>query len=168
MDECRDLAVQRLTTSFAQMLDRVSNLLMDRASNTDVREEQHLYLEARDSLRLERPTLMAEFERQLRTLIDKGIAGAHAPKADYSKVDASKLTLVETLSMDESILQGNITRVVENLCFDELAVLNRGFGYLLGHRTGQQRQSARPATIVGAFTEAIRTLKADRRIKFRS
>ncbi len=45
--ECRDLAVQRLTTSFAQILDRVSDLLMDRASKTDIREEQQLFLDAR-------------------------------------------------------------------------------------------------------------------------
>ena len=34
--------------------------------------------------------------------------------------------------MDEAVLTGNIPRVVENLCHDELVVLNRGMGYLLG------------------------------------
>jgi hypothetical protein len=167
LNECRDLAVTRLTTSFAQILDRVTDLLMDRASKTDVREEQQLFLDARESLKSERPMLMAEFERQLCKLIDDRIAGKSQPKADFSKVDASNLALVETLSMDEAVLQGNITRVVENLCHDELLVLNRGVGYLLGEPDmGTEGNPLGPATIVGAFSEAVRTLKADRKIKF--
>ena len=145
LNECRDLAVQRLTSAFAQILDRVGDLLMERASNTDIREEQQLFLDARGTLKGERPALMAEFERQLRKLIDERIAGKSAPKADFSKVDATNLTLVETASMDESVLTGNITRVVENLCHDELAILNRGMGLpARAARPGQRRQSARP------------------------
>ncbi|MFO1323391.1 MAG: DUF1631 domain-containing protein [Burkholderiales bacterium] len=167
LNECRDLAVQRLTVSFAQILDRVGDLLMDRAGKTDVREEQQLFLDARGSLKSERPALMAEFEKQLRRLIDERIAGKTEPKADYSKVDATKLTLVETVSMDEQVLQGNITRVVENLCHDELATLNRGVGYLLGEPDlPTENNPLGPATIVGAFSKAVGTLKADRKIRF--
>ena len=50
LNECRDLAVVRLTTAFAQILDRVGDLLMDRASRTDVREEQQMFLDARGAL----------------------------------------------------------------------------------------------------------------------
>ena len=167
LNDCRDLAVHRLTSSFAQILDRVGDLLMERAGKTDVRDEQQLFLDARGSLKAERPALMAEFERQLRKMIDARIAGTSAPKADFSKVDATKLTLVETLSMDESVLQGNITRVVENLCHDELVILNRGVGYLLGKPDlGNDGNPLGPSTIVGAFSEAVRTMKAERKIRF--
>ena len=92
---------------------------------------------------------------------------ARLPKADFSKVDASKLTLVETVSMDESVLQGNITRVVENLCHDELSVLNRGVGFLLGKPDlATDMNPLGPATIVGAFSGAVGSLQADRKIKF--
>ncbi len=167
LHECRDLAVQRLTTSFAQILDRVGDLLMDRASKSDVREEQQVFLDARGTLKGERPALMAEFERQLRKLIDDRIAGNTEPKADFRNVDASKLTLVETVSMDEEVLNGNITRVVENLCHDELSTLNRGVGYLMGEPDlATAANPLGPATIVGAFSQALATIKTDRRIKF--
>ena len=157
----------RLTSSFAQILDRVSDLLMDRASKTDVREEQQLFLDARGTLKGDRPALMAEFERQLRKIIDDRIAGKAEPKVDYSKVDASNLTLVEQVSMDEAVLHGNITRVVENLCHDELAVLNRGLGYLMGQpELATEGNPLGPGAIVGAFSKAVGTLKADRKIKF--
>ena len=65
--------------------------------------------------------------------------------------------------MDESVLTGNITRVVENLCHDELAALNRGIGHLLGKPGPRDRRAirSRPATIVDAFAEALNALKTD-------
>ncbi|MCC7328119.1 MAG: DUF1631 domain-containing protein [Burkholderiales bacterium] len=161
------MAVHRLTTSFAQILDRVGDTLMDRANRSDIREEQQLFFEARATLKGERPALMAEFERQLRQLIDDRISGKAEPKPDFSKADASNLTLIETVSMDEAVLHGNITRVVENLCHDELAVLNRGVGYLMGEPDlATESNPLGPATIVGAFSKALGTLKSDRRIKY--
>ena len=167
LHECRDLAVHRLSTSFAQILDRVSELLMERASKTDMREAQQLFLDARDSLKTERPVLMSEFEKHLRKLIDERIAGKSVAKPDYSKVDASNLTLVETVSMDEAVLRGNIQRVVENLCHDELTTLNRGVGYLLGKPDlATETNPLGPASVVGAFAGAVGSMKADRRIRF--
>src|SRR5690349_7869589 len=140
---------------------------MDRAGKTDVREDQQMFLDARGTLMAERPALMAEFERQLRKIIDERVSGKTEPKADFSKVDASKLTLVETVSMDEAVLTGNITRVVENLCHDELVALNRGVGYLLGQPDlPTDGNPLGPATIVGAFSQAVNSLKTDRKIKF--
>ena len=69
--------------------------------------------------------------------------------------------------MDEAVLTGNITRVVENLCHDELATLNRGVGYLLGQPDlPTDGNPLGPATIVGAFSKAVDSLKTDRKIKF--
>jgi hypothetical protein len=167
LGDCRDLAISRLTISFAQMMDRVGDLLMDRANKSDVREEQQLYLDARYALKGERPALMAEFEKQLRRSINERIAGKVAEKADFSKADAANLTLVETSSMDESVLTGNITRIVENLSHDELATLNRGLGFLLGRPDlGTEANPLAPSAIVDAFAEALKSIKTDRRIKF--
>ena len=167
LGDCRDLAISRLTISFAQMMDRVGELLMDRANKSDVRDEQQLYLDARHALKAERPALMAEFEKQLRRSINDRIGGKEPEKADFSKADAANLTLVETSSMDESVLTGNITRIVENLSHDELVVLNRGLGYLLGQPDlGTDSNPLAPAAIVEAFAEALKTVKTDRRIKF--
>ena len=70
--------------------------------------------------------------RMYATRIDDRIAGREEAKPDFSKVDTSKLTLVDTSAMDESVLTGNIKRSVENACQEELLTLNRGMGHLLG------------------------------------
>ena len=167
LGDCRDLAIHRLTIAFQAMLDRIADALMDRASRTDIRDEQQMFLDARGVLKQERQALMSDFEQRLRRRVDDRIAGREDPKADFSKVDTSKLTLVDTSAMDEAVLTGNITRVVENLCHDELAALNRGIGHLMGQPDLEtDRNPLAPATIVDAFADAVKALEAEYRIKF--
>ncbi len=125
--------MHRLLQSFTTLLDKVSDMLMDRAGRTSLREDQQNYLDARSALKTERAPLMREFERCLRTTLTDRIAGKSEPKADFSKVDVNKLTLVENATMDESVLTSNIARVVENVCYEELQTLNRAIGHLVGN-----------------------------------
>src|SRR5215468_7285206 len=167
LDDCRDLAIHRLLLSFASMLDRVSDQLMTRAGNSDVREDQLTCLDARELLRKDRSTLLTEFERQLRLQIDGKVKGEAGKKSDFSSVDARKLALVDTLVMDESIVIGNIVRVVENTCHDELLEFNRAVAYLLGRPELELTTNPlAPATIVQAFMEALRSLKGEERAKY--
>jgi len=165
--DCRDLTVHRLLLSFTALLDRVCDMLMDRAGKSDVRAEQQLFLEARQILVTDRAALMAEFEKRLRTQIEERVSGRADEKADFSKFDATKLALIDLTTVDESVLVGNIVRVVENVCHEELITLNRGVGHLLGKpHLETSANPLGPATIVGAFAEALDTLKAERRPRF--
>lgn len=167
LGDCRDIAIHRLLQSFTAMLDRVGDLLMERAGNTDIRDEQQLYIDARDTVRHERAKVLTAFEQRLRTRIDDRIAGRGEAKADFARVDASKLTLVEDAAMDESVITGNLTRVVENLCQDELLELNRGMGHLLGRPDLEtDANPLAPVTIVGAFVDALKSIDGEARVKF--
>ena len=149
------------------MLDRVGEMLMDRASRTDVREDQVACLDARDALQQGKASLLAEFERRLRMHVDDRIAGKVATKTDFAKLETDKLTLIDTHAMDESVVTGNIVRVVENLCHDELQLLNRGIGHLLGQPDLEtDRNPFAPAAIVEAFAESLQTIKAEPAAKF--
>jgi hypothetical protein len=164
--DCRDLAVHRLLQSFTSLLDKVSDTLMDRAGRTSLREDQQNYLDARSALKTERAPLMREFERCLRTTLTDRIAGKSEPKADFSKVDVNKLTLVENATMDESVLTSNISRVVENVCYEELQTLNRAIGHLVGNPDLETAANPlAPEAFVVAFSEALKTVKAEKRVK---
>ena len=168
MADCRDLAIHRLMLSFTSMLDRVGDLLMERANKSDIRDEQSLFFDARSTLKSERGNLMAEFEKRLRKRVDDRISGRET-KEEFSKstVDPTKLTLVDTSAMDESVLTGNITRIVENACHEELAEFNRGIGHLLGRpELETDTNPLAPQTIVESFAEALKQIKAENRIKF--
>ena len=167
LGDCRDIAIHRLLLSFTALLDRVGDMLMDRASRTDVREEQTACLEARDVLQQGKSGLLAEFERRLRAQVDDRIAGKIAPKTEFAKLESDKLTLIDTHSMDAAVVTGNITRVVENLCHDELQLLNRGVGHLLGQPDLETaRNPFAPAAIVDAFADSLQTIKAEPGVKF--
>jgi hypothetical protein len=164
--DCRDLAIHRLLLTFTTLLDKVGDMLMERASRTDVRDEQQMLLDARLELKAERPKLLGEFERRLRTHVNDTIAGKEAAKADFSKAEADNLTLVDTSVMDESVILGNITRVIENSCYEELQTLNRAMGHLLGRPDLETVQNPlAPATIVASFAEALKTVKSEDRMK---
>src|SRR4029079_12505711 len=68
---------------------------------------------------------------------------------------------------DENVIVGNIVRVVENVCHEELVTLNRGIGHLLGKpHLEASATPLGPATIVSSFAEALGTLEADNRARF--
>jgi len=167
LEQCRDLTVKRMQGAFSAILDKVGDVLMDRANRTDVREEQQLLMDARDAMRSQRPALMAEFETRMRRRIDDRMSGEdERRKPDFSKADLSELALVETATMDEAVITGNLKRVIENACYEELALLNRGMGQLLERPDLEtDRNPLAPATIVDAFADALREVKTEPRVK---
>lgn len=168
LGDCRDLAVGRMRAAFAGILNKVGEVLMDRAMRTDVREEQQMLLDARAVLQGQRETLLADFEKRLKRRIDDGIAGRNeAKKAEFAHAPPGELTLVETATMDESVIRGNLKRIVENLCHDELQQLNRGVGHLMGRPDLEtDGNPMAPASIVDAFAEALKEIETEQRIKF--
>ena len=169
LSDCRDIAIRRLQKAFSDILGKVADVLMDRAGRTDVREEQQMLLDARGMLQGQRAQLLAEFEKRLKRRVDDAFAGKSDVKAEFSTVSMTpgQLTLVETSTMDESVIRGNLKRVVENLCYDELQQLNRGVGFLMQRpELETDGNPLSPGTIVDAFAVALREIPTDTRIKF--
>ncbi|HET9668682.1 MAG TPA: DUF1631 domain-containing protein [Casimicrobiaceae bacterium] len=165
--DCRDITVHRLLLSMSALADRLCDMLMERAGRSDIRDEQQLFLEARQLLITGRAELMSGFESRLRGSIEDQVSGRAAERADFSKADASKLALVDLDSIDLSVVVGNIVRAIENACHEELVTLNRGIGHLLGRSVLESAQNPLgPATIVNAFAEALDKQAAEARVKF--
>ena len=128
-----------------------------------------MLLDARGVLQGQREQLLAEFEKRLKRRVDDAFAGKAEPKPEFSTVSMTpgQLTLVETSTMDESVIRGNLKRVVENLCYEELQQLNRGVGFLMQRPDLEtDGNPLAPGTIVDAFADALREIPTDTRIKF--
>ncbi|HEX7329150.1 MAG TPA: DUF1631 family protein [Casimicrobiaceae bacterium] len=167
LSDCRDLAVHRLLLTFTSLQDRVSDMLLERAGKSFVRDEQQLFLEARQTLKVERPALMAAFEKLLRSGIEARIASEPGSRADFSKLDADELSLVDLTTLNQSVIVGNIVRSVENICHDELVTLNRGIGHLLARPDLEaQDNPLGPATVIDAYARAIDGLEVESKVKF--
>ncbi len=163
---CRDMAVERLVAAFSAMVEKLIDMLIERSGKTDAREEQQVLLDARVALSRDRASLMAEFEKRLRGLIDRRIEGRDV-KLDFSKLDGSALSLVDHLSMEETVITSNIVRVVENSAHEELIAFNRGMGSLLDTPDLEtEANPLAPATVVEAFAEALTGVRAEDPVKF--
>jgi len=156
-----------MRTAFAAILGKVDDVLMDRAMRTEVREEQQMLLDARAVLKSQKEALLADFEKRLKRRVDDGFAGRDDEKRDFAQARSDDLTLVETSAMDESVLRGNLKRVVENLCYEELQLLNRGVGHLLGRPDLEtDGNPMAPGVVVDSFADALNEVKTETRIKF--
>ena len=132
LNDCRDLAVERLVVSFAPMLDRVGDMLMERGGKTDVREEQQLYLDARDALKGEpRRADGASSRSSCAALVDDRIA-AQATRRPISprSTRASSRWSTPVDGRVGAHRQHHARR--REPAHDELIAFNRGIGYLLG------------------------------------
>ena len=145
LGDCRDLAIRRLRLRFRTFWRKVADVLMDRAGRTDVREEQQMLLDARGVLQSAARAAARRVREAAARRVDDAFAGRDEAKAEFSTRldDAGQLTLVETSTMDESVIRGNLKRVVENICYDELQQLNRGVGFLLGAPGPRDRRAIR-------------------------
>jgi len=163
---CRDMAIERLEALFAAMLDKLADMLMARGDTPESQEDAQLSREARTALARERANLLVEFEKRLRGRVDDRLR-AKDTKADFSKLDVSELTLVDHQMMEESVITGNIVRVIENSAHDQLVAFNRGIANLLD-RPGLETEAnpLAPTTFVEAFAAALSGVNLEDKVKF--
>ena len=162
----RDIAIERLEALFATILDKLADMLMARGDAPESAEDGQLNREARTVLARERANLLVEFDKRLRGSVDERLH-AKPTKADFSKLDVSELTLVDHQSMDESVIAGNIVRVIENKAHDQLIAFNRGIANLLD-RPGLETEAnpLSPKAFVEAFSAALTGVSIEDKLKF--
>ena len=160
------MAIERLEALFATMLDKLGDMLMARGDAPESHEDGQLNRDARTALARERANLLVEFNKRLRGRVDDRLQ-AKTVKADFSKLDVGELTLVDHQIMDESVITGNILRVIENSAHDQLITFNRGIANLLdqpGLETGANPLS--PMTFVEAFAASLSGVNLEDKLKF--
>jgi uncharacterized protein DUF1631 len=162
----RDIAIERLHALFATTLDKLGDMLSARADVPESPEDGQLTREARTVLARERSNLLVEFDKQLRGRIEERLQPKTA-KADFSKLSVAELTLVDHQSMDESVVTGNIVRVIENNAHDQLLAFNRGIANLLD-RPGLEPEAnpLSPQVFVEAFALALSGVSIEDKLKF--
>ena len=112
---------------------------------------------------------MSEFEQRLRKRVDDGIAGTRGCRRRTSPhVDSTKLTLVDTSAMDESVRhRQHHAHRRERLPRRTRRCSTAASGTCSGNPDLETDDNPlAPANIVDAFSDALRGLKAETRVKF--
>jgi Protein of unknown function (DUF1631) len=163
INDCRDIALKRMTEALAKTLDTIEDELFSLAEKSIDREQQNLFLDARAQAREKRAAMESQFRKQFLGFFERKVTGADA--AEKSKaVDFSSLemSLVEDDALEEKLAIDDITKRLGNKCDDELRAVSQRMGFMLSEpELKDDANPISPDTIVKALQAACDQMAAN-------
>lgn len=163
MNDCRDMALKRITGLLASTLDKIEEELFDLASKSFDRSSQNMYLDARAQAREKRGDIEVAFRKQFLSFFEKKVAGQPENKAGRTALnfDASQLSLVEDDTLSENIAVNDIAKRLTDKCDEELRALSQRMGFLMSEpELADDANPIAPDTVVRALKAACDQMTA--------
>jgi hypothetical protein len=166
LNDCRDLAMRRLSASLREMLGQIEEDLFQMAETTYDREMQNLYLEVRGKAKEKWPSVEAAFSRNFVEFFNRKMHGELGAAVQSVAVSAMDMKLVEEDDLAESIaLQEIATHLREN-CEDELGLLGERVAVLLGKSDlDDEENPISPQAVCSALKSACDEIEGGIKIK---
>ncbi|MBA2689594.1 MAG: DUF1631 domain-containing protein [Burkholderiales bacterium] len=161
LDDCRDLALKRLTGTLASMLDKMDDDLGELAEKANSLEEQYAFLNARKEARFKRIAMENAFKKHFISLFsEKTNAKAEHRSASHSSF-SMELSLVGDEEIEENIAVSNMATAVQDNCESELQALATRMGFLLeAPDLDMKTNPISPEIIYNAFKAACKQLES--------
>ncbi|MCY7388855.1 MAG: DUF1631 domain-containing protein, partial [Burkholderiales bacterium] len=154
INDCRDIAVKRITEVLAKTFDTIEKELFDLAEKSMDREKQNFYLDARTQARDKRAAIEASFRKQFLSVFEKKIS-CHDEQSPKSSRDFGELSLVEDNELEEKLAMNDIATRLSGKCDEELNALSQRMGFLLSvPEMKEQANPMSPDTVVKALRTA--------------
>jgi hypothetical protein len=133
LEDCRDLALGRLTRTLAAMLDKIDDDLSELAEKAHGVDEQNAYRNARREAQFKRSAIEATFKKQFNSLFGEKANRKNEPKpsADPYASFGLELSLVDEKEVEENIAILNMANALQDNCEGELQALAARIGFLL-------------------------------------
>ena len=160
---CRELALERMASALAGMLDRVEDELFDLAekSVTD-RDAQNLYLDARTQARANRTAIESAFRAHFVECFNSKVLGESA----VAQREEGELELVDDAALEERLAMEEMSRQMGSSCEKELFALSQRMGFLLERPDLEDDANpVSPATICAALKDACDQIQSDYRVR---
>ncbi|GIK24492.1 MAG: DUF1631 domain-containing protein [Rhodocyclaceae bacterium] len=132
LNDCRELAMKRLSVSLREMLADVEEDLFQMAEASYDREMQNLYLEVRGKAKEKWPKMEAAFSRHFVEVFNHKMRGEMDTAVKALSVSAQELRLVEEDDLAESIAMQELATRLREQNEDELSLLGERVAMLLG------------------------------------
>lgn len=129
LDDCRELALERIVQALGGVLDRVEDELFKLAEQAGDRESQNLCLDARTQAREHRPHIEEAFRRQFLAFFNRTVQ--REPRAAREEAPAQALALVDDEELEQVLAVQAMASRLKATCEGELAALSQRFGFLL-------------------------------------
>lgn len=166
LNDCRELAMKRLSVSLREMLADVEEDLFQMAEASYDREMQNLYLEARGKAKEKWPKLEAAFSRHFVDAFNHKMRGEMDSAMKTLAVSTHELRLVEEDDLAESIATQELATRLREQNEDELSLLGERVAMLLGkNELKDEENPISPRAVVDALKHACEELEGSVKIK---
>jgi len=166
LNDCRELAMKRLSGSLRGMLDDVEEELFRMAESSYDREMQNLYLEVRGKAKASWPRIEAAFSRHFVDVFNLKMRGEMDTAVKSLSASTQELRLVEEDDLAESIaLQDLATRLREQN-EGELSLLGERVAMLLGKEEIKDEENPiSPQAVCDALKRACDEIEGSVKLK---
>lgn len=167
LKECQNLAMERLSSSLAAMLDKVDDALWGLADQTHDRELRDRYIAAKDKALAQRKYIEEQFranylvEIETRTRRDR-------KRDEYSQFDLGSLELglVNDEDLEETLKVNEMGAKLRRYCEEELNALDQRVGVVLGDANLQgEGNPFSPQAICNAYKQTCRQIESNLKIR---
>jgi hypothetical protein len=164
--DCRQLAIDRMSTALAGMLDRIEDDLFELAGKAGDREAQDAYLDARAQAREKRNAIQDTFRQHFVAFFDRKVKGNPIVKAREDDEEPQELSLVNDDELAGSIAVEQMSRKLKSACEGELFALSQRMGFLMDKPDmGDDANPLSPATGCSALKDACDQMEASFRVR---
>jgi hypothetical protein len=162
--DCRTLAIDRMSSALAGMLDRIEDDLFDLAEKALDREAQNEYLDARSQARAKRNAIQDTFRQHFVDFFDRKVKGGAEPRPEPA--EGVELSLLGEDDLAGSIAVDDMSRKLKASCEGELFALSQRIGFLLDRpELADDANPLSPATVCAALKDACDQLDASFKVR---
>ncbi len=166
LNDCRDLAMRRLSSALKDMLSQVEEDLFQMAEATYDREMQNVYLDVRGKAKEKWPSIEAAFSRNFVEIFNKKMRGELGTAVQTVSISALELKLVGDDDLAASIAMQEIAGRFKEECDDELSVLGERVAMLLGREyLNDDENPISPEAVCEALKRACDEIEGDIKTK---
>ncbi len=166
LNDCREMAMKRLSGSMREMLADVEEELFQMAETSYDREMQNLYLEVRGKAKEKWPKIEAAFSRHFIDLFNHKMRGGMDTAIKSLVVSAQELRLVEEDDLAESIAIQELASRLREQNEDELFMLGERVAMLLGkNELRDDENPISPQAVCSALKSACDEIEGSVKLK---
>lgn len=166
LNDCRELAMKRLSGSLRGMLADVEEDLFQMAEASYDREMQNLYLEVRGKAKEKWPKIEAAFSRHFVDVFNHKMRGEMDSAMKTLAASTQELRLVEEDDLAESIAMQELAGRLREQNEDELSLLGERVAMLLGKKElTEEENPISPQAVCDALKRACDEIEGGVRLK---
>ena len=166
LNDCRELAMKRLSGSLREMLADVEEDLFQMAESSYDREMQNLYLEVRGKAKEKWPKIEAAFSRHFVDVFNHKMRGGMDTAVKTLAVSTQELRLVEEDDLAESIAMQELATRLREQNEDEFSLLGERVAVLLGRNELKDEENPiSPQAVCDALKRACNELEGSVKLK---